>query len=64
MHNIKKFVIIDDVKDADVEVSNLLHLAFKYARGLTCLLLSIPVRDSSCLVQMWCVRNRHMAMHA
>ena len=57
VRHIKKFGISDDVTDADVELSNLLHLAFKYARGLTCLLLDMPVRDNSCSVQNVCLQS-------
>ena len=46
VRNVKTFVIKDDIADAGVEVSNLLHLAFKYGRGLTQLRLEIPVGDS------------------
>ena len=52
MHNIDEFVIRDDITDAaaDIELLNLLDLAFKRARGLTYLSLEVQVRDSSCLV--------------
>ena len=48
LRSIKAFVIKDNIKDADVELCNLLQLAFKYARGLTHLFVEVPVSDSSC----------------
>ena len=52
MRNIDEFIIRDDITDAaaDVELLNLLDLAFKRARGLTYLSLEVQVRYSSCLV--------------
>ena len=55
MRNLKTFIIRDDIEDVGVEVSNLLHLVFKYAHGLTHLTLDIPVGDS-CSVQIVCLR--------
>ena len=47
MRNMKTFIIRDKIEGAGVDVCNLLHLAFKYARGLTRLQLDIPVGNSS-----------------
>lgn len=46
MRNVETFIIRDDIVEG-LEISSLLHLAFKYARGLTDLRLDIQVRDSS-----------------
>ena len=49
MRNIKKFSVQDDIIDADVELTNLLDLVFKHARGFDHLVVEVQVRDSSCL---------------
>ena len=52
MRNLKKFIIKDDIMEEGLELSGLLHLAFKYACGLTDLDLKVPVRDSERLMQI------------